>query len=413
MDILFLSDNFPPETNAPATRLQEHARRWVAAGHRVRVVTCAPNFPHGVLLEGYENRWRQRELCDGIEVLRVKTYIAANRGFFRRTLDHLSFGLSGLLGGLTGPAPDVVVATSPQFFAALGGWALAALRRRPFVFELRDLWPASISAVGAMREGRLLRLCERLELFLYRRAAAVVAVTEAFADDLARRGIDPAKVHVVTNGVDLSAYAPRPRGERSGPFTVGYLGTHGMAHALESALAAAELLRERSDVALRFVGEGAAKPALVEEARRRALPNVRFLPGVPKEAMPDAWAACDAALVHLKDAPLFATVIPSKLFEAMGMGLPIVFAGPEGEASRIVRAHGCGVVVPPEDPRALADALAALADDPERARALGAAGARAARAYDRDALAARMLAVLERCTGRGGGAERDDAARAA
>jgi glycosyltransferase involved in cell wall biosynthesis len=381
MHVLFLSDNFAPETNAPASRLHEHARRWVRDGHRVTVVTGAPNFPQGRVHAGYRNRWLFRERIDGIDVVRVKTFIAANRGVALRTLDYLSFLVAGFLGGLLPARPDVVVATSPQLFAAVAGWAVAAVRRRPFVLELRDLWPASVGAVGAVRRGLCLWLLERLELFLYRRARAVVVLTEAFRSDLVRRGIDAAKIEVVTNGVDLERYAPRSRDpelarslDLAGRFVVGYVGTQGMAHALERVLDAAELLRAEPRVRFLFVGDGAARPALEAEAARRALANVVFHPSLPKERVPLAWSLCDVALVHLRDAPLFATVIPSKVFEALGMGLPLLLAAPDGEAAAIVRDTGAGLAVAPEDPAALADALARLlADDELRAR-LGAAG---------------------------------------
>ena len=157
MHILFLSDNFPPERNAPASRVYEHACYWVRWGHRVTVITCAPNFPEGKVYAGYRNRWYQVEEVDGIRVVRVKTFIAKNEGVVRRTLDYLSFMVAGFGAGLLQLRPDVVVATSPQFFTSVAGWAVAALRRLPFVFELRDLWPASISAVGALQARKALQ----------------------------------------------------------------------------------------------------------------------------------------------------------------------------------------------------------------------------------------------------------------
>ena len=162
MHILFLSDNFRPESNAPAARLYEHAVRWVRAGHDVSVITCAPNFPEGKVYAGYKNRWRDVEWIDGIRVVRVKSFITANEGFLLRTLDYMSFMVSSFIFGLFERRPDVVVATSPQFFCAVGGWTLSVLRRLPFIFELRDLWPASIEAVGAMHSSWVLRALERL-----------------------------------------------------------------------------------------------------------------------------------------------------------------------------------------------------------------------------------------------------------
>lgn len=405
MRILFLSDNFPPEGNAPATRVYEHAVRWVRAGHAVTVITCAPNFPEGRVFEGYRNRWRHVEDVDGIRVVRVKTYIAANKGVVRRTLDYLSFMFAGFLAGLMERRPDVVIATSPQFFCAVGGWALAAVRRRPFVFELRDLWPASIVAVGAMHRGRAIRMLERLELFLYRRASAIVAVTNAFREDLVARGVERAKIHVVINGVDLGHYRPRPRDAAlaqefglADHFVAGYLGTHGMAHALDKVLAASALLGGRQDVAFFFVGSGAARAGVERWVADHHATNVRLIPRQPKSRMPALWSLCDVAIVPLRDAPLFATVIPSKIFEAMGMGVPIAMSLPEGEATAIVRAAGAGVCVPPENPQALADAIVRLADDRELRRRLGSAAAAAAARYSRDAQAARMLEVLAQVT---------------
>jgi colanic acid biosynthesis glycosyl transferase WcaI len=264
MHLVFLTDNFPPETNAPATRGYEHARRWVEAGHRVTVITCAPNFPEGKVYAGYRNRWHQRETIDGIEVVRVKSFIAANKGFAARILDYVSFMLTGSVAALFVQRPDVVLATSPQFFCAVGGWLVAKLRRRPFVFEVRDLWPESIKAVGAMRQGRLIEALEKLELFLYRQASGVVVATEAFRENLRSRGIDPRKITVVRNGVDLTRYAPRERDTQlaeelglTGKFVVGYLGTHGMAHALHRVVEAAELVRDDPRLHFLFVGGGA------------------------------------------------------------------------------------------------------------------------------------------------------------
>ena len=401
MRILFLSDNFPPETNAPANRLYDHAVRWVQAGHEVTVVTCAPNFPEGRLFPGYRNRWYAVEEWDGIRVVRVKSYITSNEGFLKRTLDYVSFMVSGFISGLLQKHPDVVVASSPQFFAAVGGWALAAVRRKPFIFELRDLWPASIVAVGAMEESRTIRLLEKLELFLYRRAKRVVAVTHAFKQDLISRGIDGGKIDVVLNGVDLTRYQPMTPDEAlrrehglEGKFVVGYMGTHGMAHALDKVLEAAALLRDREEIVFLFVGAGAAKAELEVQARERGLTNLRFVPRQPKEAMPGYWSLCDLALIPLRDTPVFESVIPSKMFECMAMGIPVLMSLPEGEATGILGESGAGVCVPPENPQAMAEAIQSLQGDPQRRAALRERGLEAARTYSRDQQADKMLAAL-------------------
>ncbi len=402
MHILFLSDNFPPESNAPAARLYEHAMRWAAAGHEITVITCAPNFPEGKLFEGYRNKWYDVEMMDGVRVVRVKTYITANAGFLKRTLDYVSFMVTGFVAGLFQRRPDVIVGTSPQFFCAVGAWALAAVRRKPFVFELRDLWPASIVAVGAMKESRVIRFLEKTELFLYRRACAIVPVTEAFRKDLVARGVCPEKIHVVRNGVDLSRYHPMSRDadlEREyglqDRLVVGYLGTHGLAHGLGEVVDAAELLRGREDIVFLFVGGGVARGDVEKRVANKGLENVRLLPRQPRKMMPRLWSLCDVSLVPLRDNPVFATVIPSKLFESMAMGVPVVASLPEGEATGIVREAEVGEVVPPDDPTALAAAVSSLKDTPERLAALRAACLKVAPRFSRERQAERMLELLK------------------
>ena len=207
MDILFLTDNFPPETNAPASRTFEHAREWVQAGHQVTIITCAPNFPKGEVFAGYRNRLWQSEMLDGIRVIRVWSYITANEGFAKRTLDYLSFMVSSFIASFLVRKVDLIIGTSPQFFTAVSAWGCSTFKRVPFVFELRDLWPESIKAVGAVKDSNFIQLFEALEMFLYRRAARIVSVTQSFKKNLVRRGIDGSKIDVVTNGVDLKRFS--------------------------------------------------------------------------------------------------------------------------------------------------------------------------------------------------------------
>jgi colanic acid biosynthesis glycosyl transferase WcaI len=406
MHILFMTDNFPPEGNAPATRTFEHAREWVKQGHEVTVITCAPNFPEGVLFEGYKNKWYQREVMEGIDVVRVKTYITANEGFAKRILDYISFGVMGAIAGLFQKRPDVIVSTSPQFFCACGGWVLSVLRWKPWIFELRDIWPASIIAVGAMEKNRVIRMLEKLEMFLYRRADRIVAVTNSFKDELIERGIDGNKIDVVVNGVDLSTYMPASAKdeklaaeyELAGKFVVGYIGTHGMAHALDKVLDAAELLQSDDNIRVLFAGGGAERANLELLAQQRGLTNVVMMPRQPKAMMPAVWSLCDISLISLCDTPLFTKVIPSKIFESMGMGLPMVICCPEGEATGIIRDTQSGVCVPPEDPELLAARIRQLYEDPERLEKLARASGDSAKLYDRTRQARLMLESLELTT---------------
>ena len=402
MHILFLTDNFPPETNAPASRTYEHTKRWVRAGHRVTVLTGAPNFPSGMVHAGYTNALWRREQMDDIEVVRVWTYITANEGFLKRTLDYVSFMLTAIIASPFLPRPDVIVATSPQFFTPCAAWVIALLRWRPFIFELRDLWPDSIVAVGAMRETLAIAVLRKLEYFLYRRAARIVSVTHAFKRVLAANGIAAEKIAVVPNGVDLETCVPGPKppdlAQRlsvQGKFVAAYVGTVGMAHGIGTMLDAARAVLNRPDIMFVVVGTGAQQAALAEKARRDGLINVIFVGSVSKAEVREYWKLCDVAVVLLRDAPLFRHVIPSKMFEAMGMERAIVL-GVKGESEEILLASGGGVTIAPEDAPALAEAIAALADDRARCAALGLRGRRfAAENFNRELLAARMLEELK------------------
>ena len=400
MHLLFLTDNFPPEVNAPASRTFEHCREWVRKGHRVTVITCAPNFPKGKVFDGYQNKAFQTETIEGIEVIRVWSYITANEGFVRRILDYLSFMASAIVASPRVRGVDLVIGTSPQFFTAVAAYVVSRMKRIPYVFELRDLWPESIKAVGAMKESFALRMLERLEMFLYRKAARIVSVTESFKQVLMRRGIECTKIEVVTNGVDVSQFKPRPKDPEltrklglEGKFVAGYIGTHGMAHALETLLQAADRLRGQN-FAFIFLGDGARKQALREMADQMKLDNVVFIDSVPKADVPKYWSLLDVSIIHLRKTELFTTVIPSKLFECMGMGIPVLH-GVEGESADIVRREQVGIPFEPEGVDQLCEALQSLKSDPARLARFREQCLRAAGNYDRTYLALRMLKVLE------------------
>ncbi|MDN3698364.1 glycosyltransferase family 4 protein [Vibrio cortegadensis] len=401
MHILFLTDNFPPEGNAPATRTYEHAIRWVKAGHKVTVITCAPNFPEGKVFDGFKNRWYQTHVLDGINVVRVKTFITANEGFVKRILDYMSFMATGFIAGLFQKKPDVIVATSPQFFCACAGWALSAVRRKPFVFELRDIWPASITAVGAMEDSKAIRLLEKIEMFLYRRADAIVSVTHAFKKELIERGVDGSKVEVVLNGVDLSKYEPQDKDTElakqyglEGKFVAGYIGTHGMAHGLEHLVSVAERL-EHDDIRIVFAGGGAARQKVVDLVQQKGLENVVLIDRQPKEMMPRLWSLCDVSLVPLINSDLFRTVIPSKIFECMGMGIPTIMSVPEGEATTIIRETGSGLVVESENVEQIANSILKLSQDDELYQMIQSKSVEAAPKYSRELMAQRLLDIFK------------------
>jgi len=404
MHILFLTDNFPPEVNAPASRTFEHCREWVKAGHQVTVITCVPNFPRGEVYAGYRNKLWQREMMEGIRVIRVWSYITANEGFARRILDYLSFMVTATIAAPFVKGADVVLGTSPQFFTACAAYVVSRIKRVPFVFELRDLWPESIRAVGAMKDSPWLDWLERLELFLYRRAARVVSVTHSFKRNLVSRGIDEAKIGVVLNGVNTSQFHPQPRDAilaarfgLEGKFVAGYIGTHGLAHALETLLEAAHALQHNEtgrDIRLLFLGDGANKANLIARASQMGLDNVVFVDSVPREQVNRYWSLLDVSIIHLKRNDLFTTVIPSKLFECMGMGIPVLL-GVQGESAEIVMREGCGIIFEPENVQALSQALLALKMQPALRLRYRQNALESASRYDRNEFAKAMLDQIE------------------
>jgi glycosyltransferase involved in cell wall biosynthesis len=403
MHILFLSHYYPPEVNAPASRVSENARQWVKAGHKVTVVTCAPNHPKGAVYPGYRNRLFQRETLDGVEVIRIWTFLAANEGFALRLLNYLSYPLSLLLNLFRIPKANVVVSTSPQFFCGLAG-ILIKRRRRPWVLEIRDLWPESIVAVGAMKRGMAIRTLEAIERFAYRSADALVSVTDSFVPHLhaTRHGKGP--VVVIKNGVDLDFFSGAKAAEATalrrefslqGKFVAAYVGTHGMAHGLDTVLAAAELLRGEQDIAFLLVGDGSERERLAREAEERRLTNVILVGQRPKSDMPAIWELTDASLVLLRRLDTFKSVLPSKMFEAMAMRKPMIL-GVEGEARALMDEAGAGIGILPEDATGLAAAVCTLARDPARAGRLGESGrAFVEQSFDRRDLALRYLSFLE------------------
>ena len=402
MRILFLSHYFPPEVNAPASRTYEHCRQWVADGHEVTVVTCVPNHPAGQVFPGYTNRLYQTEIKDGIRVVRLLTYVTPNEGFLKRSANYVLYMLMATAAAPFLPATDVVVSTSPQFFNGLAGYFVHILKRVPWVLEIRDLWPESILAVGAIKNRLLIRTLEWMERFAYRNADHIVSVTDSFVDHIVARGGDPRKIAVIKNGVDFSVFHEVPQDSAlvsqyslEGKFVAAYVGTHGMAHGLDVILEAAKLLRDRPDIVFLMVGDGAEKSRLAEHCRVMGLGNVIMLGQQSKGTMPAIWSIADVGLVLLRRRPVFKTVIPSKMFEIMAMKKPIIL-GVEGEAQRIVEAAACGVCIEPESAQQLADNLVSLAANDEEVARLGENGSRYVREhFDREVLARRFITLLK------------------
>lgn len=400
MKILFLTDNFPPEVNAPASRTYDHAREWVKAGHEVTIITCAPNFPKGKVYQGYKNKWRQEEVMDGIKVIRVWSYIAANKGFVKRTLDFISFSVTSFFAGLSQKA-DLIVATSPQFFTALAGRTLSFWKRTPWVMEVRDLWPESIKTVGAMKDNAFIRYFEWEEKMCYKTAKKIVVVTDSFKKTLIARGIPAEKIHVVKNGVDRDLFAPIPKDEQlikelslEGKKLIGYIGTHGMAHKLDFILRCAKNMQGKNNYHFILMGEGAEKENLLEMKEREGIDNVTMLNSVPKKEVSRYISILDLSLINLKKSPLFETVIPSKIFENAGMQIPIIM-GVEGEAQQIVESYGAGLCFEPENEDDFVKKLSQLLEDETLYSSCKSGCERLSEDFDRKKLATDMLKILE------------------
>lgn len=403
MRILIVTHYFPPEAGAPQARLSQLAETWAADGDSVTVLTGMPNHPAGIIPPEYRGAFRRLERCDGYQVVRTWLYATPNERIVRKTVGHLSFMVSAVVLGArpSGPA-DVVVVSSPTFLSIGAGWLLARLKRARLVVEVRDLWPAIFTELGVLTSRHLIRLLERIELAAYEAADTVVVVSDGFRANLISRGVPASKVHTIRNGADLDRISPsaaaRPDerarlGVRSGECLVLYAGTHGISQGLTAVADAAAKLAD-TRVHISFVGEGADKPRLARRVADLGLSNVSLLPGVRPEQMPALLAAADICLVALRDVPLFATFIPSKMFEYLAAGRAVIGAV-SGEAAQILREAG-GEVVPPEDSAAIAEAIRSLAADRRRRATMGAQGRRyVEQHFDRVMLARQYRKLLD------------------
>jgi glycosyltransferase involved in cell wall biosynthesis len=407
-----LTHYYPPEVGAPQVRLEALAQGLARAGAEVTVHTGFPHYPDGEIKPPYRNRPLRFERLDGVRVMRSWVYAAPNRGFARRLANHASLATSALAAAPAGGPADVVLVETPPLLLAGAAIAYARAKRARLVLNVADLWPDSAVEMGTLSSPGAIAAAQRLERGAYREAAAIACPTEGIFASLRQRPESSAKAALMRPAVDLvrfsRAIAPeksaaengRPAAEAAAggggglaPLRVLYAGTVGLAHGLGTLLDAAEEVERRAagaqgggaPLAVTIAGDGAEATALRARLAAGGPAGVRMLGAVPTERIPALYAESDVAVVLLRDLPIFEGALPTKLLEAMAAGRPVVLAA-RGEAARLVEAEGCGLVVPPEDPRALAEALTALAADPPRRRAMGAAGRRAAeRDFGREA----------------------------
>jgi colanic acid biosynthesis glycosyl transferase WcaI len=385
--ILYLSQYFPPEMGAPAARVAELSRHWAEERHEVTVLTGFPNHPTGVVPAEYRRKFRRlvaREKINGVNVIRTWLLPFPNRRTYERMLNYSSFCLSAAGTGMFAARPDVVIASSPQLLVGLSGWWLARCKRSRFVFEVRDLWPESLAAVGVgTADSVVYRTLARIAAFLYRNSDHIVVVTPAFKEYLVRQMlIRPEKISVIENGVEAELFSPRrERDLRSrlggeGKFIVSYIGTMGNAHGLQSLVEAAALLQNVApDIIFLLVGEGAEKEQLMSLVHSRGLTNLRFVEQQARERIPEYVCASDACVVLLKKSEIFKTVIPSKMLEFMSCARPVIL-GVEGQARQILEEAQAGICIEPENSLQLAQAISRLAGDAQLRETLGRNGRR-------------------------------------
>lgn len=400
MHILLIHQAFAALDEAGGTRHIEMARCLIRRGHRVTVIASPVNYLTGKSRAG-RARWIERqEVEPGLVILRSYTYSAFHKSFVHRVITFLSFMVSSFFTGLSVGKVDLVWGTSPPIFQGFTAWLMSRLKGKPFLFEVRDLWPAFAIAVGVLRNPLLIRLSLWLERFLYRHADRVMVNSPGFIDHVSARGAR--RVELVPNGADPEMFNPDDTGEAfrirhalEGCFIALYAGAHGMSNDLGVVIDAAARLSSDASIHFLMVGDGKEKPALQARARSLGLSNITFLPSVPKNEMPEVFAASDACIAILKPLDLYKTTYPNKVFDTMAAGRPVVLAI-DGVIREVVEAAGAGCFVPPGDPDAMAQAVRALAANPDKARAMGRAGRAAAQAqFDRAALSEQLAMLLE------------------
>jgi glycosyltransferase involved in cell wall biosynthesis len=378
--ILFISSNYPPEKGAAAVIVSENAKRLVKLGHRVTVLTTIPNYPTGIVPPEYRGKMLQREMIDGVEVVRAWSYTSPNKGFLRRIFAQLSFGcLVSFLGVRAVGQPDIIMVYSPPLFNAIAVRTMARLKHCPFIFMVADLWPESAVQFGVLHNPLLIKISEWLEWSTYQRASMVWVVSDGVRDLLIQRGLPSKHMFLIPNGVDTVRFRPLSKTQARAEFGWGdhftalYAGTHGLAHGLQTILEAAEQLKHRDDIHFVLAGDGEEKEDLIAYAKAHNLKNITFMDAQPYDKMPLLYAAADLCIVSMRKVPLLATTLPLKMYEIMACARPFILAG-KGMACQIAKEAGAGLIVEPEDADALVSSLLYLREHPEEADGLGLRG---------------------------------------
>lgn len=399
MNILYISQYYPPEMGAPSARVSELSKYWVKMGHNVTVITGMPNHPTGIIHPTYKWEYFKEEEHLGIRVLRVFLYVAPNKGVFKRIISFLSFMVTSLVVGLLMKTPDIIIATSPQLFVGLSGLLIAKLKRRPFIFEVRDIWPQSAVDLGIIRNRFVIRLMEMLEKELYQKSDAIVTAVSDMSVHISAK-TNPSKIFYIPNAVDIERFESAPdiefdwRRDNNDKFIIGYIGTIGLAHGLNIVIECAKKMRDKN-VAFVLIGEGADKQHLKELLQAENISNVYIEDQISLDSVPSAFRQIDAGLVHLRDVPIMQGALPSKIFEIMAAGIPVL-AGIKGHGRKFINEHKVGLCFEPEDPDDMKLRIEELLRKPDTCKEYGNNGLKIIKAeYNREAQAEKYLKIIK------------------
>ena len=397
MKIIFLTDNFPPESNAPAIRTYEHINYWIKDKNiEITIITCFPNFPYGKVFPNYKNKLFEVDYVNGIKVIRVWSFISKNEGLFKRTIDFISFSITSIIAGIFEKG-DIIIATSPQFFTSFSAYFLSKIKNIPWIFEVRDLWPESIGALNAISNKNILKVLEKCEIFLYQNCKRIITVTNSFKKDIYLRGINKEKISVVENGVNLNNFTFTNKKRTSqiikDKFVIGYFGTIGMAHGMEFIVKSIPLINIEK-VHFLIIGNGSNFSEIKKLSEKLSIKNLTILNAIPREKLIEYYQEIDVSLVNLKKSVAFKKVIPSKIFKATACQKPILL-GVEGESKKILESYRAGICFKPENLSSLKKAIKEIMK-PENYNSAKNGCYLLAKKYSRERLAKKMLTIIKK-----------------
>ena len=398
--ILFLTHYFPPEVNAPASRIYEHASLWVKNGVRVTVITNNPNHPHGKLFEGYRNQFFQRESVNGISVIRVKTFLTPNAGIVKRTLNHIFYAIMSIGVSFRVKKVDIVIATSPQFFCGVAGAIIGKLKRKPFVLEIRDLWPEAIINLRILTNKLLISILRGIEKWMYSSSKVIITTSDPQRDYITATGYSNEQIFTIPNGVDLELFDVESLSKinleaLNGKFLITYAGTFGIIQGLDVLLETSKLMESYDDIHFLLIGDGEERKNIINKYHQLNTKNLTILPLQTKEKIVGLIAQSDIGIVIRRNLPISKTMISAKMFEYLAMKKPVIFSTGDVEDARLAEKYDFGLFIDPEDPYKLKDAILKLYHDDSLRKRMGENGLKTVKQiYNRKIMAEKMLKII-------------------